>query len=89
MERRGLQVVDSGALQFSPHARQHFRGGIVGISEGKNFVRAGVPFADEVGHALREHGGFPGAGASDDQHRAIDMLDGLPLTLIGNDLSGR
>ena len=86
MKSAGLQPVDGRTLQFSLHARQHFRGRIVGIGERKNFVRAGVAFANQVGHALREDGSLPSAGAGDHQHRPINVFDGLPLALIGNDL---
>ncbi len=89
MKGAGLQAVEGGPLQFRSHAGHHFRGGIVGIGERNNFVRAGVTFADEIGHALREDGGLPGAGAGDHQHRAINVSDGLLLAFIGNDLRRR
>jgi len=89
MEGAGLQTVDAGPLQFPSYAGQHLRGGIVGIGERNNFVRAGVTFADEVGHALREDSGLPGAGAGDHQHRAMKVSDGLLLAFIGNDLCRR
>ena len=89
MECAGPQAVDVGALQFSPYAPHHFRRGIVGIGERKNFVGPGVTFADEAGHALREHGGFPRPRAGNHQHRPMNMPDGLPLPFIGDDLRRR
>src|ERR1039458_9366042 len=85
MKCAGLQAADGTTLQFPSNASQHFCGGVVGIGERKNFVRAGMTFADEVGHALREDGGLPRAGAGDHQHRAMNVSDGLPLAFIGDD----
>ena len=86
MKGASLQAVDGGTLQFLADAGQHLRGGIVGVGERKNFVRAGVTFADEVGHALREHGGLPRAGPGNHQHRTMNVFDGLLLAFIGEDL---
>jgi hypothetical protein len=84
-----LQVADGGTLQFRFNAGLHLRGGILGVRERNNFAGAGVPFANEVGDALREDGCFSRASSRDHQHRTMDVFDGLLLALIGNDLRRR
>jgi len=42
-----------------------------------------VTLADEVGHALREHGCLPRTGAGDHQHRTMHVSNGLLLPFIG------
>jgi len=89
MEGAGLQAVDGGTLSVPPDAGPHLRGGVIGIGERKNFVRAGVPFADKVSHALREHSGLPRAGASNHQHRTMNVSNGLLLAFIGKESSSQ
>ena len=72
-------------LQFRAHALLHFGGGVVGVGERKNFVRAGVALANQVGDALREDGSLAGAGAGNHQHRSMNVLDGLPLAFVGDE----
>ena len=50
---------------------------IARISFGLHAVRA-----DQVGDAVREHARLPGAGAGDDEQRAVDVQDGLALGRI-------
>src|ERR1700687_5148726 len=85
MKCAGLEPVDIGAFQFLPHARHHFRSGVVALTKRKNFVGARVTFADQISHALREDSGLPRAGAGDHQHRAMNVSDGLLLAFIVDD----
>ncbi len=84
----GLQPVDPGPrqrpLQFLAHPPHHFRRGIVGIGQRQNFVRTSMPFADQVGHALRQDSSLPCPRARNHQHRPMNMLNSLPLPLIGD-----
>jgi len=48
-----------------------------------------VTLADEVGHALRKHGGLPGAGTGNHQHRTMNVPNGLLLAFIGENLRRR
>jgi hypothetical protein len=89
MKGASLQAGDGATLQFPSDAGHHLRGGIVGVGKRKNFVRAGVTFAEEVGHALREHGGLPRAGPGNHQHRTMNVSNGLLLAFIGDDLRRR
>ena len=89
MKGAGLQAVDGGTLQFLSHASLHLRRGVVGIGERKNFVRAGVRFADEVSNALREHSGLPRARTGNHQHRTMNVSNGLLLAFIGKNLRRR
>jgi hypothetical protein len=61
---------------------------VLTVGSRKNLCRLSVTLADEAGNALREHQRFPGTGAGDNQHRTMDVLDGLKLAIIEGDLRG-
>ena len=56
----------------------HFAGGLVGEGDGEDVSRRDA-FGDEVGDAERDDAGLAGAGAGQDQHRAVQRFDGLAL----------
>jgi hypothetical protein len=86
VERRGTSVEGHcSRLSTLDRLRQkprdallHFAGGLVGEGDGENISRRDAP-GDEVGDAERDDAGLAGAGAGEDQHRAVQRFDGLPL----------
>ena len=88
MKGHDLEAVGVLTFQFGVHALLHFFRSVIGIGKGQNFVRTCVAFADQVGDPLRENGCLTGAGSRHHQHRAMDVLDGLPLALVGLNFRG-
>ena len=68
-DRFGQKLVD---------ALLHFAGGLVGEGDGEDVSRRDAP-GDEVGDAERDDARLAGAGAGQDQHRAVQRFDGLAL----------
>ena len=62
----------------------HFVGGLVGEGHGEDLPAPRPARAQDVGNARCQHARLAGAGASQDQHRPIDGLDGG--TLLGIEL---
>ena len=54
-------------------------GGVARVGDGEDFVGSRGFALDEVGDAARENGCLAGAGAGDDQHGAVNVLDGAAL----------
>ena len=80
--------VNGFAAEQGPHAIAHFSRRITGVGEGQDFVRLRMTFSDQVFDAMRQDGGLAGPRSSDYQHRAVDMLNRLALTLVGNEGTG-
>jgi hypothetical protein len=89
MKCAGLETVAVPALEFCADAPIHLVGGVFGISKRKNLAGPSVPFANQAGDALRHHSGLPRPRASNHQHRAMNVSNGLLLAFIGNDLRRR
>ena len=56
-----------------------FGSGVARVSDGEDFVRAGGFALDQVRDAAGQHRGFAGSRAGNDQHGAMDVLDGEAL----------
>ena len=80
--------VNGFAGEQGAHAISHFSRRITGVGKRQDFVRLRMTFSDEVFDAMRQDGGLAGARSCDYQHGAMDMLDGLALTLVGNERTG-
>jgi hypothetical protein len=50
-------------------------------------VRVSVPFPDQAFNPLGEDGSLPGAGAGDNQHGPVDVLNGFALAIVGKERS--
>src|SRR4051812_43943323 len=61
------------------------RGGF-GIGDGQDLVGPRVSLGDQARNAMGEDRGLAGSGTGDDQHRPVNVLDGLPLALVRNEL---
>ena len=57
----------------------HLAGGLVGEGDGEDLVRAGAAGVEEVGDAGGQRLGLAGAGAGEDEDRAVERLDGGAL----------
>ena len=68
-----------GAAEDGSDAFAHFAGRLVGEGNGQDLAGCGPAREQDVGKAGGEHAGLAGAGAGEDQDRAIDGLDGLAL----------
>src|SRR5437868_11579635 len=85
VERGG---VNGFAREQGPHAIAHFSRRITGVGEGQDFVRLRMTFSDQVFDAMRQDGGLAGARSGNYQHGAMNMFNGLALTLVGNERTG-
>jgi len=84
-----LQPSIAVPFQFPRTRGQHLRSRIFGISERKNFVGPSMPFANEIGNALRKNGGLTGASAGDHEHRAMHVSNGLLLPFVSAEFSAQ
>ena len=66
-------------VQDGRHAMNQLGGGVARVGDGEDFVGTRGFSLDEVGDAARQHRGLAGSGAGDNQHGAVDVLDGLAL----------
>src|SRR5437588_8498832 len=66
----------------------HLRGGGHRIGESKHFLRFGVPRFDEVRDPMNQNRCLACACARDYQHWSVNMLDRLPLLLVGVERPG-
>ena len=82
----GLQAFDVRILEFCTHALLHFSGGVVRIGERENLIGPRVTLSYEVRNTLDEDGRLAGSSARQNHHWTMNVLDGLKLALIGNDL---
>src|SRR5437763_375846 len=76
------------SIEESAHAISHFSRRIAGVGEGQDFVWLRMTVADQMFDAMGEDGGLAGARSGNYQHRAVDMLNRLALTLVGNERTG-
>jgi len=60
-------------------ARAHLFRSLVRESDSQDFMRAGVPIADEVGDAACDDARLAGAGAGEDEQRSVDVKDRFAL----------
>ena len=60
----------------------HLAGGLVGEGDGEDLVGLHVVRLDQVGDAVGEHARLAGAGAGEDQQRALEVRDGRALRLV-------
>ena len=75
---RGFGVWRLGFGEEFVDAFLHFAGGLVGEGDGED-VAGRDPLGDEMGNAERDDAGLAGAGAGEDQHRAVQRFNGLAL----------
>src|SRR5919109_461659 len=76
-------------MKFGANAVTHFAGGVIGVSESEDLVRASVILVNQVRNATSEDRGLSGTSARDDQQRSVHMLNGLKLVLVRNKRCGR
>ncbi len=86
MKGEHLKAVSVLSLEFRLYAPLHFFGGVVGVGKSKNLVGARTALTDQMGNTLREDSRLSGAGAGQNQHRAMDVLNGFPLAFVGLNL---
>ena len=86
MKRARLQTFDVCALEFRAHPSLHFRGRIVGVGERQNLIGPRVAPPYQVRDALNQDGSFARPRARENHHRPMNMLNGFPLTFVGNNL---
>ena len=63
-------------------ALAHLLGGLVRERDGQELVRRRVPLGDQAGGAMRDDAGLAGAGAGQDQERAVAVQHRLPLLRV-------
>ena len=64
-----------GLAEDGGDAFAHLPRGLVGEGDGQDLVGEGSPGQQDVGEAGGQHAGLAGAGAGEDQQRAVDGLD--------------
>ena len=83
---RGVEGEDpdrAGRLPEHPlEPLAHFPGRLVRERDREDLVRLHAARADEMGDAIREHAGLPGARPGDDEERSLRREDGLTLRLV-------
>ena len=67
------------AIEQPLDPRAHLLGGLVGEGDGEDLVGTGVPLEHQPGDAMGDDPCLPGAGAGEDQQRAVDVHDRGPL----------
>ncbi len=70
------------AAKQAPDALAHLAGGLVGEGDGEDAPRGDAALADQVGDAVRDDAGLAGAGAGEDEQRAVTVGDRLDLGRI-------
>ena len=70
---------EGGVADEAVDALGHFRGGLVGEGDGEDGVGGNAFFADQPGDAAGDDAGFAGAGAGQDEQRAVGGFDGGAL----------
>ena len=83
----GLQTRDVGTCEFRLHAVPHLFGSILGVSEGEDLIGTRVALPNQACDATSKDGGFAGSRARQHQHGAAEVLDCLPLALVGSELA--
>ena len=68
MKSSNLQAFRIEAAQLSLYPLPHFIRSIVGVSEGQNFVRAGVAFPNEIYDPANEDRSLASTGTGQHQH---------------------
>ena len=71
------------------HPFPHLARGLVGEGDRQNLVGARPARRDQMSDARREHAGFADAGAGENQHRPLDLLDRATLLLVESLQIGR
>ncbi len=66
--------------RFEPFA--HLARRLVGEGDGQQFGRKSAAGGEDMGEPRRQHPGLAGAGAGENQNRAVDRFDGAPLRLV-------
>src|SRR5450631_1347204 len=82
VECRNLQALSTGTAQLLPSALQHFFGGVVGVSQRKDFIRTGMPLPDQVSDPADEDCRLSRARTRYCQHWPSYMLDSLLLLWV-------
>src|SRR5438105_11524717 len=59
MKGRDPQTGQVSSPQLLPYSLAHLLGRILGVGDGKDFVGAGMSFADQASNALGQDGGLP------------------------------
>ena len=83
MKCRNPQAGQVGPMQFVLNPLSHFLGGILGISDGEDFVGPRMTFANQIRDALGQNCGLPRARTGDDQERTVDVLNSFALAVVG------
>ena len=78
MESADGQVLDRTRHQFV-QALHHLFGGLIRKSHGQDPPRAHPHRFDQISHPLGDDAGLAGAGPGQNQHRAVDGLNGFLL----------
>ncbi len=71
-----------GAADHGVEPLAHLARRLVGEGDREQFGRQGAAGGKDVGEPGRQHAGLAGPGAGEDQHRAVDRLDGPALRII-------
>ncbi len=79
---RNLQAFGLVPAQFILGALQHFLGGVVGVSQREDFIRAGMPLAHQMRNPADEDSRLSSTRTRDHKHRPGDVLDGLLLLCV-------
>ncbi len=73
---------ERGVAEEFVDALGHLVGGLVGEGDGEDGVGRDAALLDEIGDAVGDDAGLAGAGAGEDEHRAVDGFDGFALLRI-------
>jgi hypothetical protein len=65
------------------HPISHLAGSGHGIGKGNNFVWLCLSLLNQASNTMDEDRCFAGAGACDNQHRSVNMVDGFTLAIVG------
>src|SRR5207244_13559716 len=83
----GMQTSDVATGEFRCPTVAHLVGSTLGVSQSKDLIETRIALPNQACDATSKDGGFAGSRTRQHQHGAAEVLDCLPLALVGSELA--